>query len=492
MLSAIRQSVLRQRSTASQSFCWCSSASTNRDFKVAVVGSGPAGFYVAQHLLKHGPDRLSVDIYERLPVPFGLVRYGVAPDHPDVKNVDTTFSKVAKHPRARFVGNVAIGQDLKVSELRNHYHIVVLAYGAAKDRQLDVPGENLGNVLSARSFVGLYNGLPEVADTKINLDSHDTAVIVGVGNVALDVARMLLTPIDILMKTDITEEALDLLKNSRIRRVHVVGRRGPLDVSFTIKELREMVNLQGCTPRFDRAMFEPIKDVVANLKRPRKRLTELMVKTALDHPTPKQQELWNRGDKEWHLSLLRTPVEILSKSSDPKSVGGIKLVKNMQEDGQVVPTEEFETIDCGLVLKSIGYKSVRVEEGIPYDERKGIVPNDGGRVEECAGLYCAGWLATGPRGVIVDTMTEAFRVAQNILEDISSDCHSEEKSGYATVDKIFQERNIRPVSFEDWERIDAEEKALGEVSGKPREKFTDITKMVSVLKANESKQIKAS
>ena len=201
---------------------------------VAVVGSGPAGFYLSQQLLKKKDLNLQIDIYEKLPVPFGLVRYGVAPDHPDVKNVESTFTKVAQDDRVRFVGNVSLGQDLKVKELKEAYDAVVLAYGAAKDRTLDIPGENAKNVISARNFVGFYNGLPECANLDLSLDCEH-AVIVGLGNVAIDCARVLLTPVDDLKETDITEAALEHLSKSRIKRVSLVGRRGPLQVAFTIK-----------------------------------------------------------------------------------------------------------------------------------------------------------------------------------------------------------------------------------------------------------------
>lgn len=226
-VAAVGKGLLRHRSWAP---CHLGSLGSVRlisgQARVAVVGSGPAGFYTVQHLLRHAGRDLTVDIFERLPTPFGLVRYGVAPDHPEVKNVDNTFAKVAKDPRVRFLGNVAVGSDVKVAELREAYHAVILAYGAAKDKELGIPNEgSLKNVVSARSFVGLYNGLPEcssVADF-IRLDRHDTAAVVGLGNVALDVARILLTPVDVLRKTDMTDAALDLLSRSRIRRVFVIG-----------------------------------------------------------------------------------------------------------------------------------------------------------------------------------------------------------------------------------------------------------------------------
>lgn len=451
---------------------------------VAIVGSGPAGFYAAQQVLKH-PD-VQIDVYERLPAPFGLVRYGVAPDHPDVKNVEATFTKVAKNPRVRFVGNVSVGQDVKVSELRSNYHSVLLAYGAAKDRTLNVKGEGLKNVLSARNFVGFYNGLPEDTNLDVRLDCHDTAVVVGLGNVALDVARVLLTPVDVLKNTDMTEAALEKLHKSTIKRVHVVGRRGPLQVAFTIKEFREMLHLPACQPHFNSGDFQGLKEMVPKLKRPRKRLTELLAKAALDPPTQKQLDAWGPEMKtHWHLDLLRRPLEIHPDSS-LKNVAGItlginKLVGQEWSEGQEIEeTDKREFVECGLILRSIGYKSVRVESGIPYDDQKGIVPNVDGKVEP--GLYCAGWLATGPRGVIVDTMNEAFKVGQILVEDLLllNDTDTE-KAGYEVIEKLFQQRKVQPVDFKDWEQIDAKEKLLGEHVGKPREKITDVQAMVDVV-----------
>ncbi len=365
-----------------------------RRHHVCVVGSGPAGFYCAQQILKSpGVDR--VDILERLPVPFGLVRYGVAPDHPEVKNVESTFTQTARDPKANFVGNVSLGEDVSVAELRGMYDAVVLAYGAAKDRKLGIPGEDLGNVVSARSFVGFYNGLPEESGLDVDL-SHENAAVVGLGNVALDVARILLTPVDILKKTDITERALAALAESRVKNVYVVGRRGPLHVSFTIKELREMVNLAGCRPVFDPSDFDGVKEAVSRLKRPRKRLTELLAKTALDEPTKKQTDVWGNAEKSWQLKLLRTPLEVLPSPSDSTRCGGLKVGINklvgdeLSESQEISATGESEVLDCGLVLRSIGYQSVKVDEGIPFDEARGVVPNVDGRVEP--GLYCAGWL----------------------------------------------------------------------------------------------------
>lgn len=466
--------------------------SKNQKKHIAVVGSGPAGFYLTQQLLKQRELNLQVDIYEKLPVPFGLVRYGVAPDHPDVKNVEGTFTKVASDDHVRFVGNVSLGSDISTQELRNAYDAVVLAYGAAKDRSLGIPGEDSYNLISARNFVGYYNGLPEDRHLDFSLDT-DHAVIIGLGNVAIDVARVLTTPIDDLRGTDITEAAMEKLSKSRIEKVSIVGRRGPLQVAFTIKELREMLHIRDCKPCFDLTNFAGMntKEIVKSLQRPRKRLTELLFKTVMEPPTKKQVDLWgDKPSKEWHLKLLRTPLEIHSDAENRVSgitLGINKLVgEEFTEDQKVeVDPGRIEKIDCGLIFRSIGYFGVPVENGIPYDQKKGIVPNVDGFVEP--GLYCAGWLATGPRGVIVDTMTEAFKVGQTIGNDLQKNLTSndsvtaEDKKGFAQINPILQERKIRPVSFEDWKKIDQKEKEIGETSGKPREKFTNVSEMMSQL-----------
>eukprot|EP00095_Tigriopus_kingsejongensis_P005756 snap_masked-scaffold28_size608977-processed-gene-4.1 protein:Tk05756 transcript:snap_masked-scaffold28_size608977-processed-gene-4.1-mRNA-1 annotation:"nadph:adrenodoxin mitochondrial" len=455
--------------------------------RVCIVGSGPAGFYTAQHLLSHGPASLTVDLLERLPVPFGLVRYGVAPDHPDVKNVDHTFTRIAQHPRVGFMGHVNVGVDVRVAELRSLYDVVILAYGAAQDRALGVPGEDSDNVVSARSFVGFYNGLPEATGLSLDLDV-ERAVVLGVGNVALDVARILLTPIDVLRQTDITEEALARLAQSRIERVSVVGRRGPLQVAFTIKELREMVNLPGCRAVLDPADFQPVASLVASLVRPRKRLTQLMVQTALGPLTDKQKALWAQGTRRWDLKLLRTPQRVLADSRG--RVAGVQLGVNRlvgpdySEAQSVADTGDSEVLDCGLVLKSIGYKSVRVEAGIPFDEHRGIIPNVEGQVAGEPGLYCSGWLATGPKGVIVDTMNEAFRVGARILRDRDHGEHAKPLASSGDLKELLHSRGVQTVDFVDWEKVDETEKKWGATKGKPREKFTNVNELITGTKSD--------
>ncbi|XP_074518607.1 NADPH:adrenodoxin oxidoreductase, mitochondrial [Halichoeres trimaculatus] len=449
--------------------------------KVCIVGSGPAGFYTAQHLIKARQD-VEVDVYERLPVPFGLVRFGVAPDHPEVKNVINTFTQTAKHSRCSFYGNVNVGKDVSVEELQQAYHAVVLSYGAEGNRMMGVPGEDLSGVYSAKDFVGWYNGLPSCRKLSPDL-SCETAVVLGQGNVALDVARILLSPLDILKKTDITQTALEALAESKVRRVLVVGRRGPAQIACTIKELREMVNLPDTRPEMVAADFEGITEALKDLPRPRKRLTELMLKTALEIPGEKEQERRTKASRIWGFRFFRSPVEILS-DSDQKKTSGIRLAVNKLEGSgetaRAVLTGGVEDVACGLVISSIGYQSLPIDPSVPFDSREAIVPNSMGRVQQATGLYCSGWLKTGPTGVIATTMNNSFDTARSVVEDMDSGALdiSAGKPGSQSISALLEERGVKPVLFSDWEKIDAVEMRKGEVVGKPREKLLTVEEML--------------
>lgn len=453
--------------------------------QVCVIGSGPAGFYTAQQLIK-SHSTVQVDIYERLPVPFGLVRYGVAPDHPEVKNCINTFTQTASKNRVSFLGNVSIGQDVTYAQLRNAYHAVVLAYGSAQDRKLNIPGESLSNVCSARRFVGWYNGLPEDADLKLNLDVESAAVI-GQGNVAVDVARILLSPIDILRKTDIPESVLDSLSKSRIKRVVLIGRRGPEHVALTIKELREMIKLEQCRPNLIPQDYQHLKALLPTVPRSRKRLIELLAKTGLDDPDPKLASAHARAEREWQLRFLLSPVEILP-TEDGQAVAGIKLAKNRLEgeglNQRAVQTEEHEVLECGLILRSIGYKGVSIDPSLPFDEKSGTIANENGKVVGQKGLYASGWISTGPVGVILSTMTSGFNTGKIIVSDIETGelDTSEPKSGKVEILKMLAEKGLLPVTFDDWTRLDDYEIKAGTDLGKPREKVTEVRKMLDLLK----------
>jgi len=435
---------------------------------VAVVGAGPAGFYATQHLVKALPG-IQVDIYEKLPVPYGLVRFGVAPDHPEVKNCISTFNKTVTNPSVTYCGNVGLGRDVSLSSLRANYNSVLLTYGADEDRTLGIPGENLENVMAAKDVVSLYNGVPGYQDLKVNLDT-DTVVVVGIGNVALDVVRMLLTPVDQLRKTDVTEVWLEQLVKSKVERVVVVGRRGPLQVSFTIKELRELLKLDDVRTNVRKEDLVGVREALASVARPRKRLTELILKAG------EGQSSKGESCKEWELKLFRSPLEFRSDGAGSK-VSSVLLGVNRPVGEQVEDTGKREILNTGLVLRSIGYKSVSAEPSLPFDSKRGVVPNMEGRVTGEEGLYVAGWLATGPRGVIIDTMNTAFRVASIMAEDLKSKPLSEVngREGMQLPGNI--------VSWEDWERIEIEENNRGEVLGKPREKIWTVEEMLAVAHA---------
>ncbi|XP_072882849.1 NADPH:adrenodoxin oxidoreductase, mitochondrial [Hemitrygon akajei] len=470
--------------------CWSRGAGIQRfssiadpKIKVCVIGSGAAGFYTAQHLLKHHKSSV-VDIYEKLPTPFGLVRFGVAPDHPEVKNVINVFTETAHLNRCSFYGNVTVGKDVSIEELKQAYHVLVLSYGAGTNRILGVPGENLPGVYSARAFVGWYNGFPENRNLNPDLSS-ETAVIVGHGNVALDIARILLSPIDLLKKTDITASSLEAIKNSKVKRVIIVGRRGPLQVAFTIKELREMIRLPGTRSLLDPNDFEGLKHVVKDLPRPRKRLMELLIKTALENNSGKEAELQAAATKEWSLQFQRSPLEIIP-TNDGKRVGGIRLsvtkLEGSEESAVAIQTEDVEDLECGLVLSSIGYKSHLIDPSVPFDQQQGVIPNKLGRVLHAPGMYCSGWVKRGPVGVIATTMNDSFETAESILEDVQSGILdvSALKGGYKVIEALLKQRGICPVSFSGWEKIDSFEVTEGEKVGKPREKLLTVKEMLEV------------
>ncbi|KAI9024479.1 hypothetical protein CLU79DRAFT_791051 [Phycomyces nitens] len=461
-------------------------ASLPTQFRIAVVGSGPAGFYTSHRLLREWPNT-KIDMYDSLPVPHGLVRFGVAPDHPEVKNVMVTFDKVAEDPRFRFLGNVTIGKTqggLTVDELKSQYDAVLFSYGASKDRELGIPNEDVWGSESASAFVGWYNGLPAYRDLALPLQDTDTAVVVGQGNVALDVARILLSPIDVLRKTDITEYALEALSKSRIKHVHVVGRRGPIQAAFTSKELREQMALPNVAFKAD---YEYIKTEIAEAQailaknRPLKRLMGILEKGS---PT-------QNAEKSWSLEFLKSPKEILA-NEDRTAIKGIEYELNRLEGpvGQAqkaVGTGIFQRQECGMVLRSIGYKSVAIE-GIPFDARQGRVPNRYGKVlegeAEVPGLYTAGWLKRGPTGVIVSTMQDAYETADTIVDDLKNGRQMLEganKDGADALTPLLEKRGVRVVSFGDWKKIEAAEFAAGDKLGKPREKFSRVKDMLAVL-----------
>lgn len=447
--------------------------------RVCIVGAGPAGFYAAMHLTKN--IQCKIDLIEKLPVPFGLIRYGVAPDHPEVKNVINQFTKVAQRPEVNFYGNVTLGKDITLNQLRQHYDAVLLTYGAEKDKTLGIENENAKNVIGARHFVGWYNGLPSNKDLEIDL-SCDTAAILGQGNVALDVARILLSPIDELRKTDITEHALNILAGSKIKQLYLIGRRGPLQVAFTIKELREQLKLRDCKTVWRPEDFQNVINEVPNLPRPRKRITELMLKSLNENETCSI----SNNTKMFKPIFFRSPKKFII--NDKNNVTGIELTCNKLEgenweSQKCIPTDEIEVVNCGLVFRSIGYKSIKADEDVPFSN--GLVLNERGCVideaNELGKLYVAGWLGTGPVGVILHTMGNAFQVAKTICDDLKNKADYS-KSGFAEFKDIVKDKTDI-VDWEGWQKIDKFEIEEGKKRGKPREKICSVEKMIEIAKS---------
>ncbi|KAK6719081.1 hypothetical protein SNK05_002216 [Fusarium graminearum] len=496
----------RQFSSSTARF---SPRSPDAPFRMAVVGSGPAGFYTAYRVMGKVPG-VKVDMYESLPVPFGLVRHGVAPDHPEVKNCQDKFDEIASQPNFSFVGNVSIGLPghssehctIELQNLMRHYDAVLFAYGASEDKKLGIPGEStLSNIHSAREVVGWYNGLPGCSGLNIDLTQAEEAVVIGQGNVALDVARMLLEDVDVLRKTDITEKALEALSRSRIKRVHVVGRRGPMQASFTIKEVRELMNLK-------EVAFLPlnrslIPENIKTLPRASKRLMEVLVKGS---PAPHDVV-----SKTWSLHSCLSPKHFLGNQNDPSKVASTEfditeLASPFDPKSAVKATGKTALLPSDVVFRSVGYKSIALpgfsEIGIQFDDRRGIVDNDGlGRVtrmvsdahaggahnEKVPGVYCAGWVKNGPTGVIASTMQDAFTTGDAIVHDWLSGGQFLNTSGNGNVtgwEGLRQDAGpttCRAVEWDDWRKIDRAERERGQKIGKEREKFTRTEDMLAVL-----------
>ncbi|CAH0405888.1 unnamed protein product [Chilo suppressalis] len=451
--------------------------------RVGIVGAGTAGFYAAMHLSKNVTN-IQIDIFEKLPVPFGLVRYGVAPDHPEVKNVINQFTKVAQHPNVNFYGNVTLGKDVTLCQLRQNYDAVLLCYGADEDKTLGIENEDATNIVAARNFVGWYNGSPSDKNLKIDL-SGSTAAILGQGNVALDVARILLTPVDELRKTDITEYALATLAESKLTEIYLIGRRGPLQVAFTIKELREQLKLKNCKTIWREQDFKGVSEMVGYLERPRKRLTELMLKSLQDNPVDFSQ---CQRLKYFKPIFFRSPTKFITgidKKLSAIKLDCTKLIGDKLEEQRPVPIGESEVIDCSLAFRSIGYKSVPVDKNLVFTKYGTVANNKGCIIDnnvssDLGRLYVAGWLGTGPVGVILHTMGNAFQVAKVISEDLKLSTLSKSKGGFEEVRKIIAKKNNFIVGWAGWEKIDKYEIEQGKLKGKPREKICSIDKMLEV------------
>jgi ferredoxin--NADP+ reductase len=445
---------------------------------VAIVGAGPSGFYAAEALFKSG-QVVRVDMIERLPAPFGLVRYGVAPDHPKLKEAIPVYDRIARGSGFCFAGNVTVGRDVSVEELRAAYHAVVFTCGAESDRRLGIPGEDLPGSYTATEFVGWYNGHPDYRDREFDLD-QEAAVIIGQGNVAADVCRILAKTVDELKHTDITEYALEALSRSRVREIHVIGRRGPAQAKFTAKELRELGELEDADPVVGPAELELNPESLAEFEDRRgagaKKNLEILRGFAARPPA-------GRG-RRVHLRFLLSPVEIQGEGHVERVVFERNRLVGAPFEQGARPTGERVGLDAGLVFRSIGYKGVPIP-GLPFDQRQGIFPTLDSRIVDPAGpaipgLYAAGWIKRGPTGIIGTNKPDSVATVASILADLPS-LDSAPKLGVEALTGLLASRGARVVCYEDWLAIDQAEVSRGAPKEKPREKFSTVAEMLGVL-----------
>jgi ferredoxin/flavodoxin---NADP+ reductase len=452
--------------------------------RVAIVGSGPAGFYAAESLQKAAPG-IAIDLIDRLPTPFGLVRGGVAPDHPKIKSVTRVFDRIASQPGFRYLGHVRVGQDVTVEELRARYHVLILSYGAETDRMLGIPGETLAGSHAATEFVAWYNGHPDFAGAHFDLTQREVAVV-GIGNVAMDVARILAKPSEVLAGTDLADHALTSLASSSVHTIHVVARRGPVQAACTTPELRELGELEGVDvivhPRdleldaASEAQLAAMED-----RNPAKNLEVLRDWAARPHTGAARQVVFH---------FNASPVAL--RGTD--RVEGMTIVRNrLEPDGKggvrAVATDETQELPVGLVFRSVGYKG-RGISGVPFDDRNGVVPNINGHVVERAGstttvpgLYVAGWIKRGPQGIIGTNKLCATDTVTQLLADVAAGDVPALSDTVSSIDALLAERKVNVTSWADWQALDRAEQARGAALGRPRFKITDLGEMLEIIGA---------
>ncbi|HVO69438.1 MAG TPA: FAD-dependent oxidoreductase [Aggregatilineaceae bacterium] len=449
--------------------------------RIAIVGSGPSGFYTAEHLLKQDRWTVEIDMYDRLPTPFGLVRGGVAPDHAKIKSVTRVYDRTAAHPNFRFYGNVTFGTDITHADLTRYYHAIIYAVGAQTDRRLDIPGEDLAGSHAATEFVGWYNGHPDYRDLSFDLAQERVAVI-GNGNVATDVVRMLARSEAELHTTDVADYALEELRQSRVREIYMLGRRGPVQARFTTPELKELGELTDSDI------------VVAPKELDLDPLSQEYLLSGEDHTAAHNFEILKQFSqsapsgrpKKIILRFLVSPVELIGSDH----VEAIKVVKNQICERKhflsPCPTDEFETIPVGLVFRSIGYRGMPLPD-VPFDEENGIIPNAQGRILDTdhraiAGEYVVGWIKRGPTGIIGTNKPDAQETAKQVLNDIArGKLLDPVEPAHDAVDAWLRGRGVHFVTYDDWRILDRLEIERGARIGRPRVKFTDVEEMLAML-----------
>jgi ferredoxin--NADP+ reductase len=460
--------------------------------RIAVIGSGPAGFYAAGHLLKDADAGFEVDMIERLPTPWGLVRSGVAPDHPKIKSVTRVYEKTAAHPRFRYFGNVEFGRHVSREDLLAHYHAIVYATGSPMDRPLGIPGEDLPGSHAATEFVGWYNGHPDHTGLEVDLVSAERAVVIGNGNVAVDVARMLVLTADELAPTDTADHALDVLARSRVREVVVVGRRGPAQAAFTNPELLELGVLTDADVVVDSDELEralAVHDEAAEQDATSRRNVEILREYAQRTPT--------EGRRRVVLRFLLSPTRLIA--GEDGALAAVELVRNELVPGEggalrAHATDESETIAAGLAFRAIGYRGMPLPD-VSFDERAAVILNERGRVLDpdsrapSPGEYVVGWIKRGPSGVIGTNKKDAQETVDAMLADLAPSAngagpaHTPSHPDAAAIEALLRERQPALVTYAGWEAIDRHERELGERAGRPRVKLTDIEQMLRIAAA---------
>lgn len=453
---------------------------TTHPLRIAIIGSGPSAFYAAEHYLKSDLV-VEIDMFERLPTPYGLVRGGVAPDHPKIKTVTKVYDRIAANPRFRFYGHVEFGRDLNMDDIRAHYHQIVFAVGAQTDRRMGIPGEDLANSHPATEFVGWYNAHPDYRHLSFDLSQTAVAVI-GNGNVAMDVARILASTYDELVKTDIADYALEALKDSQVRDIYIIGRRGPVQAAYTNPELKELGELHDCDVivRPQDAELDPLSSqyVLTSGDREAEKNTQTLMRYAAQTPSGKSRRI--------HLWYLLSPTALFGT----ERVEAMELVKNelyQADDGSLRPraTTEKITLPVGLVFRSIGYKGVALPD-VPFDERGGVIPNDHGRVLDSAaktpvvGEYAVGWIKRGPSGIIGTNKPDSQETIEQALADAKAGAtFTPAHPSRAAVEALLATRRVDYITFEEWQRLDQAEIERGSAVGRPRLKSSSVDDMLS-------------
>ncbi|MFN8448203.1 MAG: FAD-dependent oxidoreductase [Anaerolineae bacterium] len=457
---------------------------TDNPLRVAIIGSGPSAFYAAEYLQKQDGLAVQIDMFDRLPTPYGLVRGGVAPDHPKIKTVTKVYERTAQYPGFRFYGHVEYGKDLSHDDLMAHYHAVIYAVGAQTDRHMGIPGEDLPGSDPATEFVGWYNGHPDYHDLSFDLTQTSVAVV-GNGNVAMDVARILASSYDELAKTDIADYALEALKNSRVRDIYLLGRRGPAQAAFTNPELKEFGELAeaDCIVRPEDIELDPLSSayVLSGEDRNAERNVQTLQRYAIEIDPSKPKRI--------HMRFLVSPTRIIGD----KSVEAVELVHNelyRADDGSLRPrpTDRTEILPVGLIFRSIGYKGLPVS-GVPFDQRAGVIPNAQGRIIDpdntrtVIGEYAVGWIKRGPSGIIGTNKPDAQESVDQLRADLAAGkLLAPSSPSRESLEAMLQQRGIEYDTFADWLKLDEIEQQRGAAVGRPRIKFTTVASMLEALR----------